>query len=157
LDIATNIATNLGKHCHHLHIAGSIRREMPYVGDIEIVCSPHLEFDKNLFGEVTNSAPIQPFTDAVNNLGAYIKNGSRYKQIALTHHMNLDIFIPLPHDYYRQLVLRTGSAKYAKNVIAHRWLMLGWCGTPQGLRRIRDCESKLVAEKRIWTCVVQNP
>jgi len=40
LDIAANVVAVLGPHCLKIDIAGSVRRQSPTIGDLEIVCLP---------------------------------------------------------------------------------------------------------------------
>ncbi len=40
LDIATNTLAILRPRCHKADIAGSVRRQSPTIGDLEIVCLP---------------------------------------------------------------------------------------------------------------------
>ena len=46
--IALNVKAQLAPHCSRIEIAGSVRREKPEVGDIEIVAIPH-PYDVGLF------------------------------------------------------------------------------------------------------------
>ena len=64
----------------------------------------------------------------------------------------LDLFMPESRDYYRQYAIRTGSADYSFKVLAAGWRRKGWCGTPDGLRRVRDCKE---VKKSVWKCI--NP
>jgi len=53
--------------------------------------------------------------------------------------INLDLFVPQRHDYYRQYATRTGSGDYSYKVIASAWVSKGWVGTPDGLHKREDC------------------
>ncbi|MEW6287659.1 MAG: hypothetical protein AB1509_15670 [Chloroflexota bacterium] len=47
--IAARVIDALAPHCQRIEVAGSIRRQSPQVGDIEIVCQPKTGAD--LFGQ----------------------------------------------------------------------------------------------------------
>lgn len=153
--IADTIISRLAYTCTKIDIAGSIRRQQPEVKDIEILCQPKNQPTTDLFGSIFSTERSHHFIKVVNDLGHHIKGKAadgRHIQIALPvspgscpHELeqstiNLDLFIPNPPDYYRQLAIRTGSADYAHKVIAAAWLKKGWCGVPEtGLRKIEDC------------------
>lgn len=179
-DIAIAVCRMLEPYCSKLNIAGSIRRKMWEVKDIEIVCSPYLAPRKDpnvkpkpvvpsLFGDCDSNAimmvpekmlPILPFVDTVMNLGKVIKGKpeGRYMQILLPQSIKLDLFIPDPPDYYRQYTIRTGSAEWVAKNIAIGWRKLGWCGTDQGLRLMSECEGKKGTDGKVkWKCTTENP
>ena len=70
-DLAEELAGMLGPFCDRIEIAGSIRREKPDCGDIELVCIPRIEVTSvqtvpnDLFGE-----PVEQ-TQTVNNLDVF--------------------------------------------------------------------------------------
>jgi DNA polymerase/3'-5' exonuclease PolX len=108
-------------------IAGSIRRQVKMVGDIEIVCV------ENPFNAIDNLIhPEYPGLEV---------NGPRYKKI-IKDKIQIDLFIAQPLDYGRILAIRTGSAEFSHKRLATRWRDLGWCGTEHGLRKIEDCIKK---------------
>lgn len=162
--LAETIALKLAPHCVfcRLHIAGSIRRLQPEVKDIEIVCQPLTEKETNLFGEVVKEHRSQEFIKALAGCYSEIKTGDltqgRYAKFLLAENIMLDLFTPAPDDYYRQLAIRTGSAEYARRVIANAWLRKGWCGVKDvGLRRIKDCiEEKYPDGKSKWKLINLN-
>lgn len=115
--------------CERLHVAGSIRRRKAVVKDIEIVADvpTHLR-----------SAMAKILADH----GTLVKGQStgRYMQWQLNDNIALDLFLPQPHDYWRQFVIRTGSAEYIPRIVAAAWVRHGWVGTDDGLRRRDQCE-----------------
>jgi DNA polymerase/3'-5' exonuclease PolX len=163
--IADNLKNELADHCTHLHIAGSIRRKKEEVKDIEVVCIPKqaISETRNLFNEVIASTRIidPRFEAIVKNWGRVVKGKitGRYMQIETTqviegisYIINIDLFMPQQHDYYRQLAIRTGSSEYARRFIASMWKARGWCGTEDGLRKIKECveiyDKKWVLQKQ---------
>jgi len=159
--LADDIIISLNPYCDKIEIAGSLRRGKEIIGDLEICCIPKNEESKDMFGNVED-VYRNPFflSIADTELGRVIKGMpvGRYMQIELPEGINLDLFMPEPHDYYRQLAIRTGSADYSFKVIATAWKKLGWAGTSQGLRKMTECiEKKLPDGKSKWECHISNP
>lgn len=161
LQTAQRIVEILNPACDRVHIAGSIRRKCSEVKDIEIVCQPKKVFVKeegNLFGE--GEWAVSPdFVCAIEQFTEVVEKGKpsgRYMKITLKGGMPLDLFMPQTDDYFRQLIIRTGSADYVHHVIAASWRLMGWCGTDVGLRRMIDCRGHEGPDgKTKWTC--NNP
>lgn len=155
-ECAEDIAQVLHRHCHRIHIAGSIRREKPMVNDIEIVCLPlDVSVQAGLFDfEIKRSAE---FISTVKRMATHIVKGDiatgRYVQFFISS-AKIDLFMPQPHDYFRQLAIRTGSSAYGQNTIATAWLQKGWCGTKDGLRLIRECYKNSSDQ---WICTAEIP
>ncbi len=146
--IADRIVELVGMYTDKIDIAGSVRRRKAECGDIEIVCMPKKEFvATDLFGGGKNV--VHPnFEKALYAISEKVLEGNvhgRMMKIILSDlygSMQLDLFMPQPHDYYRILAIRTGSAEYSHKVLATAWLKKGWVGTSYGLRRESDCEKK---------------
>lgn len=160
-DIAISICYRLQPYCEtgRLNIAGSVRRGKPEVKDIEICCVPkHIDVGvQDMFGGGIRKEVHSEFAHIVQSkLGKVVKGqpSGRYMQIALHQGINLDLFMPMPHDYFRQYAIRTGSADYSARVIAGGWVKKGWVGTEQGLRLQDEC--RRVAENK-WQCTALNP
>lgn len=151
--LAMRVVELLAPHCDRIDIAGSIRRKVWMVKDIEVVCLPKREFiQKTLFGD-GEWLVIQPFEEAVASMSQRIVKGQiggRYMQIELKGGAFLDLFMPAAEDYFRQLAIRTGSAQFARDIIAAGWRRKGWCGTSNaGLRKMQDCSESANG----WVCV----
>lgn len=124
-EIAHRFMAVIRPHVQKMSIAGSVRREAPYVGDIEIVCVEKEEgalgivFGKDYPGLVMNGPRLKRFK--------YPKSG-----------VQIELYITKSYDYGRILAIRTGSSAYSHYlmVLANR---LGWCGTRDGLRRKKEC------------------
>jgi DNA polymerase/3'-5' exonuclease PolX len=167
LDQAKDIAIRVGKRlqpfCTKINIAGSIRREKSEVGDIELICLPRMYVNEqgDLFGVVTATKKVsENFIAEVKSLGKVVRGEptGRHMKIELPERIDLDLFMPQEHDYYRQFVIRTGSSEYSFRTIAHAWKRKGWCGTEHGLRLIKDCvEHKQSNGKSTWECVNNDP
>ncbi len=160
---ANKILEALHPYCDKIHIAGSIRREKPSVKDIEIVCQPKKELKKDpskLFDE-GQWMVMDDFEITLDYITAAVEKGNvngRYMKLELKNGMPLDLFMPHPSDYIRQLVIRTGSSDYVHHVIAAGWKIKGWCGTADGLRLISECTGKQTSDgKTIWKCTASKP
>jgi len=161
--IAIKLQSVLHPYCKEgfCNIAGSLRRKKPDVKDIELVVLPKTISRQDGFFD-TKQVRSPEFIAQVNGLGLIIKGdpeNGRYVQIKLSDGLNLDLFIPQDTDYFRQYVIRTGSADYVKDHIAHGWKNVGWCGTAEGLRLIDECEAKKDNQRRIikWICTAEKP
>jgi DNA polymerase/3'-5' exonuclease PolX len=157
-DIALGVWNELKPHCDICKIAGSIRREKPEVGDIELVALPRTETGKDLFGGDAQTFRVPAWKEAVMGLGKVLKGASsgKYMQIELTGKgIDLDLFMPDDFDYYRQFCVRTGSAEWVMKNVASGWKAIGWCGSDAGLRMISQCEpTKGPDGKTKWKCIV---
>ncbi len=156
--IANKIVDMLSPHCRRIMIAGSIRRNREEVGDIEIVALPKtIEEPDGLFD--TKQIVLPEFMRLVNSWKREKGNpDGRYCQrvIELDGHepIKLDLFLPTYEDFFRQVVVRTGSKDYSRFIIAAGWLKRGWCGTKDGLRLQSECK-KNISEK--WECITETP
>lgn len=157
--IANRVKELLSPHClpGRFYIAGSIRRIKAEVKDIEVVCIPKKEQrSTDMFGG-TKDIICNGFSFGLTEIMDKIIKGKidgRYMQIQLKGGIILDLFLPAPQDYFRQLAIRTGSADYSHQVIAKAWFKKGWCGTPDGLRKQSQCTG---GGKYPWKCKEKNP
>ncbi len=160
-NISDRVIEAISPYCDICLVAGSIRRQKPDVGDIEVVAIARTieGHSHNLFSTTTFSIVDPKFTSKVNSLGEIIKGNSqgRYMQITLPERINLDLFLPDRVDFWRQYAIRTGSAEYAQKFIASAWRRKGWCGSDKGLRKMVDCEKIPTPDKKgKWKCVNPN-
>ena len=121
LDIAANVVSVLGPHCHKIDIVGSVRRQRSTVGDLEIVCLPDRD--------PLESTPLFAggFAAAVEQWpGIKGSPDGRYTQRLLPCGLTLDLFMPHPDAYGLILAIRTGSAEWCKQVLAPAWVRAGY-------------------------------
>lgn len=119
---AAHIANTLAPFCHTIEIAGSIRRERPSVGDIEIVALPRRQTD--LMG---NTVPgLMPLEAFLQEKGVQIiKGGYDAKKKAVQKYMqfrygrfSVDLFMPESAAHWGSIfTIRTGSHDF------NMWLM----------------------------------
>lgn len=121
--LAAVLVDELQDYCDRIEIAGSIRRGKANVKDIEIVAGPRMTEEYNLFGEqVSTRNAIEHPLRRLELAGArYIKNGPRYKQLALPGGINLDLFLVLPPAQWGViLAIRTGPANFSQWIVTQR-------------------------------------
>ncbi len=118
--IAEQIKGKLAPFCERIEIAGSIRRKRPEVGDVEIVCVPKT-VPCGLFRDMAERVP--GFVKTVNRWFAVKGNAEmgKYTQRILPDGINLDLFMLDEFDFWRQFVIRTGSAEYVIKEISGGW------------------------------------
>jgi DNA polymerase/3'-5' exonuclease PolX len=110
-------------------VAGSTRREVEFVHDIEFVVVPKDEFSMG-----------QCFPLGFPGLTI---NGTRLKKFFYPESgIHLELYITSESDYGRMLAIRTGSSAFSHIQLAVRWSRLGWTGTEDGLRRKSECIKK---------------
>lgn len=126
--LAEKLAQRLERSCEKLQIAGSLRRRVKLVHDIEIVVVPVLEELPDLLGDT--HALRSRLDDTLDELieervlrsfpGA--KNGPRMKQFAVQPlGIKVDLFIVLPPAQWGTiLAIRTGPAHYSHWLVSRR-------------------------------------
>jgi DNA polymerase/3'-5' exonuclease PolX len=128
-DIARRFMKYLEPFVEKMSVAGSVRRECDFCGDVEIVALPKDEFSMTL-----------AFPD---NFKGLVVNGSRLKRFKYRESgIQIELYLPQKHDYGRILAIRIGSSAYAHLQLMTQANRLGWIGTHDGLRRKKECEKK---------------
>lgn len=127
--VAERFMKYLEPHISKMSIAGSVKRECPMVGDIEIVCIAKDEFSLGI-----------AFPEGYPGL---VVNGSRLKRFKYPGSgIQIELYIVVNEgDWGRILAIRTGSSVYSRH-LAMQWNRRGWCGTEDGLRRKSECDKK---------------
>jgi DNA polymerase/3'-5' exonuclease PolX len=111
--IAARVIDALATYCARIEVAGSIRRQSPQVGDIEIVCQPKTGTD--LFGQP------YPLPIPTEGLGRHEVSGERYRKIILPEGVQLDLFIVLPPAQWGVIfAIRTGGAEFSRRLVTSR-------------------------------------
>lgn len=123
--VAEVLVSSLLPACHRIEIAGSLRRERPLVGDIEIVAIPQIitKTQANLFGEPL-SETAESMVDGVLESWplTFHKNGPKYKQFSFEWQpgwtFKVDLFLqPDPATWGWNFMIRTGSADFSKKMV----------------------------------------
>lgn len=156
LPIAERFAKQMLPHVDEVVIAGSLRRQCPDVGDIEIMAIPKFrETQGGLFGDSEWESKLDTLFH--KDYPGLISGASRYKKFRYTSvempqikeysknpddYLQIDLFITTISDWGRILAIRTGSASYSQKMIAGGWVRKGWIGTENGLRKRKECYKK---------------
>jgi DNA polymerase/3'-5' exonuclease PolX len=126
--IATRFINYIDTVCLYISIAGSVRREVDMVGDIDVVCVPR---DEYVMGAI--------FPEGYKGM---VMNGTRLKRFKYPDKgVQIELHITTIADYGRILAITTGSSAFSHH-LAVRWSRLGWAGTADGLRRKSECDHK---------------
>jgi DNA polymerase/3'-5' exonuclease PolX len=115
--LAESILTALTPGCSRIAIAGSVRREKPEIGDIEIVCIPRVT-GHDLFGVPQYSLETLNDLIALQNWGGN-PAGDHYRQYDLGP-CALDLFITTPECWGVIFTLRTGDADFSRLAVTQR-------------------------------------
>lgn len=112
-DIGLKVVATLRDHCERIAIAGSVRRQVHYPHDVEIVCIPKKHAGR----------PTTQFCLAVQSLGKILKGKKRgihnAKYLRLwVNEEHVDLFIVEPDVWGMQLLIRTGPADYSRHILA---------------------------------------
>lgn len=109
-NLATHLEIALSPHCYQIEIAGSLRRQKPEVGDIEIVCIPK-PYDVGLFS--TGLATVVNQWPKVKG-----ELPCRYTQRRIPGtEMLLDLFMVTEQTWGYHLALRTGPAEFSQAIV----------------------------------------
>ena len=128
--IAEKIKSEIGGYCERISIAGSIRRQEPSVGDIEIVCQPPIRQLKDLWGRKypDETASVRVLS---NHLAGpmclrKVKGGDRFQQWIIPYpvsglignELTLDLFIVLPPANWGVIhLIRTGPHHFSRKMV----------------------------------------
>lgn len=128
--VAGELVALLSEHCKRVVVAGSIRRKMPWVGDVEIVCIPKLKqkvASRDLFGaKIIYNNQVMRYISSSSDFEK-LKGGERYQKLLYKGEVVVDLFMTTKQEWGRILALRTGSDRYSK-LMSSRWVQLGYHG-----------------------------
>lgn len=128
--IATELRDRLEPATERIAVAGSIRRGLRDIGDIELVAIPktHTEFIRDGFfgGQETDVDEMQQAIDELIAAGVLAthptdpKRGPRYsKLLHVASGLQLDLFSARPHTWGLIFLIRTGPASYSQYLVTH--------------------------------------
>ena len=110
--IADKYVEILKPYCLRIEIAGSIRREKPEVGDIELIAIVK---------------DIKKFSKEVNKLEKVKGNPTgKYTQRILPEGIKLDLFMANIRNWGLIFAIRTGSARYSHEILTCGWVKRGY-------------------------------
>lgn len=118
--LAMHLVSLLKPGCERIIIAGSIRRQKPEIGDIELVAMPMLEPVCDLFGMPVEGMERSGLDERLASLRpVYTKNGAKYKQFAFEG-VSVDLFIASAETWGCVSTIRTGSADFTRWLVTNR-------------------------------------
>ncbi|MEM1212863.1 MAG: hypothetical protein AAGI68_11275, partial [Planctomycetota bacterium] len=115
--LAERVRDTLAPACQRIEIAGSIRRDRPVVGDIELVAIP-----KPAGSLFTAAESLDQLIDRLIRSGhlAPVKRGPRFQQHQLVRSgMTLDLFVTDPDRWGVIFAIRTGPAAFSKSLVTN--------------------------------------
>jgi len=127
--VADRFITYLKPFVSQVCVAGSVRRECDYVGDVEVCVVAKDEFSMG-----------QAFPEGYKGM---VVNGTRLKRFKYPESgIQIECYITTEADWGRILAIRTGSSFYSHTALAMQWNRRGYCGTADGLRLKSECVRK---------------
>lgn len=128
--VAKQFAELIAPYCHQMVIAGSLRRRLPTVGDIEIVAVPKVDEERevNMFGEMAALRYRDRLDEHMIRLAAdgtvskrLDKNerpawGLKHKRLTFEG-IPVDLFTPDADRFGIILVIRTGPAEFSHRLV----------------------------------------
>lgn len=128
-ELVVKLCYALQPYCEKLNIAGSVRRKKDNVKDLEIVCQPIKEVQKDMFGYPVGQQPLAGFTNTLRSFGEVLKGHSngKYMQIKLHEGINLDIFMADKVNYGNIFLIRTGDWEFSKYFMGRILKLYGYC------------------------------
>jgi hypothetical protein len=124
-EIADTLCYLLRPACERIEAAGSVRREKPDVGDIEVVCLP--VSGTNLLGEPAGNRLDAEIAVAMGHEprlgwdGEKKRRGAKYKRLRWAGEIGIDLFTADERNYGNILAIRTGNADFSHYLVTQRW------------------------------------
>lgn len=114
---AAQIVTWLAPYCERIEIAGSIRRGLAHCNDVDLVCIPKEEIQRDMFGtETARKNLLWEFLHAhVASGKATFKSGGNQPGkfcILQLKSCQLDVYFATPETWATRLLCRTGSKEH---------------------------------------------
>lgn len=134
--------------CDRIEIAGSVRREVQWINDIEVVAIPKstLVDVEDSPGDMFNPPTTKKvrmrdpgWGQTIERLAAEIVRGRKVHEAKatqfITHNgIKVDLFTAVPDSWGYIMAIRTGSVTYSQG-LASRWVKLGYKGEDGMLTR----------------------
>ncbi len=129
---AQSLMRTLAPYCERIEVGGSIRRALPTVKDIELIAIPKWGEGRpeqyDMFGDALGARRTNALIAYLRSLGVTDRN-DQAKYIKFTagpaidgdrDGINVDLFLATPAHWGLIYLIRTGSADFAKGMLA-RW------------------------------------
>jgi DNA polymerase/3'-5' exonuclease PolX len=122
--VAVALASTLMPACERIQVAGSVRRQRPDVGDVELVAVPRIETEPDgMFGErsINRLTERLDMLLAAGTLASHPtdpKRGERYsKLLDAGSGLQVDLFSARPATFGLIFLIRTGPAAYSERFV----------------------------------------
>jgi DNA polymerase (family 10) len=116
---AEKILEWIGSFAVRKEIAGSVRRQRPLCGDIDIVCIPRIEVSKDMFGEEISRRnclheKLKCYVTASEGCARWLSGGESAGDVCSLQlpKCQLDIFFATEETWGTRLLCRTGSIEH---------------------------------------------
>lgn len=138
--IVSEIVRYLAPYCDRIAIAGSVRRQVPTVGDLEIVCIPSTSMENTTLFD-TEPVRNTEFVRRVEALGTTIRGEATGRWMSIQgKEITLDLFMCTRENWGYIYALRTGSVWFSHKVLAQGWVKKGYRGMDGQLVRVQTGE-----------------
>lgn len=117
LPLAEALLEQLRPFCERLELAGSLRRKVKLVGDIELVAIPKRRPD--LFGQPGQASLLWEKLDSLVGR-EYFRAGEKYRAFEwknAAEKIKVDLFTAEPENFGLIYLIRTGSADFSHHVV----------------------------------------
>ena len=120
LEYAIRLKNYLGPVCERIEIAGSLRRKVTVIGDIEILCIP--KRDRDLFGNLVGISWLDPVLSQMVEDGRLLagdKNGNKYKTFYAGSYpdLQIDLFITDLERWPVRYAIVTGDKNFSRSLV----------------------------------------
>jgi DNA polymerase/3'-5' exonuclease PolX len=116
--LARRLVEIIGPACERVEIAGSLRRIVPVVHDIDLLAIPRMEAIRNLIGDQVGTT--LPIDDLLAEAHIQVLRGSDKCRVVQFDDVHAEIWFADPATWGCRLVLRTGCADYSKWLVSRR-------------------------------------
>ncbi len=150
-ELAERLKLRLAPFCKRIEIAGSIRRKVKRVGDIEVVAIPKFEKVQDIFGPVDESTANRLWENLDHIVYArddveYVKAGEKYRQLIVkmkgNRKIKVDLFTCEPGNWGWIFLVRTGSADFSHGM-ASKLNRKGYTSREGWIRKIDSVRTSL--------------
>jgi len=132
--IADRLVEVLAPACQNIAVVGSIRRERPFVRDVELLCVPLATAQSDMFGMPLGT--LSQLDDAISGLihrsAAWewdrhqVRRGERWKRLHyVPKNFTVDIFVTTARAWAANLIVRTGPSGFSQHIMGTARRM-GW-------------------------------
>jgi DNA polymerase/3'-5' exonuclease PolX len=116
--LARRLVEIIAATCERVEIAGSLRRIVPVVHDVDLLAIPKIEPVRNLIGDQIGTT--LPLDAALADAEIQVLRGSNKCRVLQLEEIHAEIWFTDPPTWGCRLVMRTGHADYSKWMVTQR-------------------------------------